>query len=252
MGGVQASASLARGFEFHMESVRALLAGGVAFDTPEPSGMPAKDEARFELYSTHAAARRALAEQSGLHVVVETPELGGISQGDPVLYRETRVGDVLSSALHPDGRSVGIRLRIDQPYAALVRTNTRFWNASGVSADLGLTGLHVHTESLAALMAGGIALATPDAPGAPAADGSVFRLYPKAEDKWHRWSPRIWMGPGPDPNPAKSPDAGGNSKGSKPSQRKKGKAEKVHFKPDARKDSGSHHWFQNLFHRDSD
>ncbi|NRA04128.1 MAG: MCE family protein [Myxococcales bacterium] len=248
-GGFRASASLAKGLDVQLESVRSLLVGGVAFETPGSWGKPVKDDARFKLYPSRKQAELAEAERSGLHVVVESPMLGGLSDGDPVLYRETRVGDVISFAVHPDGRSVGIRIRIDKPYSALVRTDTRFWNASGVTADLGLTGLHVHTESLSALLAGGIAFATPDKPGRPAAAGSVFELYDKPEKQWLRWSPRIWIGPGKDPGAG---TGAGPGSATKRRARAKQKPEKVHFKQDAGKDPKSHHWFQKLFHRGSD
>ena len=130
-----------------------------------------------------------------------------------------------------------------------MRSNTRFWNASGVTADLGLTGLHVHTESLSALLAGGIAFATPDKPGRPAAAGSVFELYDKPEKQWLRWSPRIWIGPGKDPGAG---TGAGPGSATKRRARAKQKPEKVHFKQDAGKDPKSHHWFQKLFHRGSD
>ena len=249
VGGFHASASLSKGVDVQLESVRALLAGGVAFETPGAWGEPAKDDTRFRLYPGREQAQLAEAERSGLHVAVESAVLGGVSEGDPVLYRETRVGDVISFGVHPDGRSVGIRIRIDTPYSALVRTDTRFWNASGVSADLGLTGLHVHTESLSALLAGGIALATPDKPGPPAAAGSVFELYDKPEKKGLRWSPRIWIGPGKDPGAGAGSKAGSSKPGAAPAKQK---PEKVHFKEGAKQDPKSHHWFQKLFHRGSD
>lgn len=238
VGGFRASASLSKGLSVEMESLRSVVSGGVAFETPGRWGPAVEDDARFELYASEEAAKVAAAERSGLHVVVEAPTLGGVAKGDPVLYRETQVGQVLSSAVHADGRSVGLRLRIDAPYSALVRSNTRFWNASGITADLGLTGLHVHTESLSSLLAGGIAFATPDKPGAPAASGSVFKLYPESEKKWLRWSPRIWVGSGPDPGAA-GPAA-------------KQEPEKVHFKGEAAKSSKSHHWFHHLFHKGDD
>ncbi len=46
---------------------------------------------------------------------------------------------------------------------SLIRENTKFWNASGIHVSGGIfSGLSVSTESLEGLMAGGIALTTPN------------------------------------------------------------------------------------------
>ena len=62
-----------------------------------------------------------------------------------------------------------------------MRANSVFWNAGGISADLGLSGLHIHAASLKALLSGGVAFATPPKPGAPVSEGSVFKLHPEAK-----------------------------------------------------------------------
>jgi paraquat-inducible protein B len=46
---------------------------------------------------------------------------------------------------------------IESPYDAFVKPVTRFWNASGIDVRLGADGLDVQTESLAAVLAGGLA-----------------------------------------------------------------------------------------------
>jgi paraquat-inducible protein B len=78
-------------------------------------------------------------------------------------------------------------VNIEPRYASLVRSNSVFWNASGISADLGLHGLHVHAESLKALLSGGVAFATPPKPGHTVKAGSVFKLHAEAKDDWHKW-----------------------------------------------------------------
>jgi paraquat-inducible protein B len=68
-----------------------------------------------------------------------------------------------------------------------VRSNSVFWNAGGISAGLGLRGLHVHAESLKALLSGGVTFATPPRPGQRAGEGSVFALHAEAKDDWLGW-----------------------------------------------------------------
>ena len=57
--------------------------------------------------------------------------------------------------------------------------NTQFWNASGISIDANLSGVEVGSESLASIVAGGIAFATPEnRKDSPPTDPSLpFRLY---------------------------------------------------------------------------
>ncbi len=198
-GGLDVQAGFGK-IDVRAESLEALVTGGVSFDSPS-GGKPADQGARFLLQPGRAELEAAPWLYGGLHVVVEGPQLGGLKRGDFVYYREERVGAVVSQALSTDSRSVRVHLNIRSPYATLVRDNSVFWNASGISADMGLRGIHVHAESLEALMAGGIAFATPNKPGARVKPGSVFRLQPELDDKWLKWKPLIWRGP-PEKAPA--------------------------------------------------
>lgn len=113
----------------------------------------------------------------GLHLVVTTPQLGSLSVGSPVLYRQMRVGSVQSYQLARDKRQVLLGLHIEPEYAALVNHSTRFWNASGIRISGGLSGVEVHSESLQTLVAGGIAFDTDDLQAAPLQGVGRFELY---------------------------------------------------------------------------
>jgi paraquat-inducible protein B len=60
-----------------------------------------------------------------------------------------------------------------------VTTNTRFWNASGIDLTLNASGLSVNTQTLASVLAGGMAFDTPpgSAPAQPAPENTVFTLF---------------------------------------------------------------------------
>lgn len=206
VGGVRAKVSL-EGVKVDVESLQALLVGGVAFETFGSPGELAKKGHRFSLYRDHKAVLRANEEADGLRIVLDAPHLGSIQVGDPVLYREETVGRVVSQSLHEDARSVGVLLSIERRFAPLVRTNSVFWNASGIEGGLGWSGVTVHTESLESLLRGGVALATPNASGPPAKSGSVFELQPEGKAEWRSWSPRIWIGGGTDPAPNREAEA---------------------------------------------
>ena len=234
-GGFDFTASLSQGVEFDTESLRALLAGAVTVNTPLDAGPLAKTGATFPLLPRSHRTPAAKAVPPGPRFVVEAAQINAIAAGNPVLYRGDKVGVVVDYGLRDDGRSVGITVAIARRYAPLVRTNSVFWNASGISADLGLTGLHIHAESLQALVAGGIAFATPDGPGVPAASGSVFALHSEAPKHHETWKPRIWIGEkGTDPAPGTAEPA---------------EPQKVHHRGKAAGDEGSHHWYDRLLHR---
>jgi paraquat-inducible protein B len=174
------------GLDVKTESIGALLAGGIAFDSPG-GGDAAKAGDRFWLHSSRTDVEESEKSHGGLSLVLETGSLGGVGAGNPVTFREVPVGAVVSHDLSKDGTTVRIHLNIARPYASLVRSNSVFWNASGITADLGLTGLHVHAESLKSLLAGGIAFATPPKLGHTVSEGSVFRLHPEAKKNWLEW-----------------------------------------------------------------
>ncbi|MGE4535424.1 MlaD family protein [Halomonas sp.] len=115
----------------------------------------------------------------GLHLTLKAERLGSLSKDSPVFHKQIQVGRVKSYALGDDQSTVEVKLFIEPQYAGLVRKHTRFWNASGISIDAGLSGVKVRTESLASIVAGGIAFATPEhRKDSPATDPSIpFRLY---------------------------------------------------------------------------
>ena len=187
-----------QGLEVRTESLQSILIGGVAFDDVGAAGTPAKEGDQFTLYSDAAAAENSVKRAGALRIIIDAPQLGSLEAGSPVYYREAPVGQVVGYSLHDDGQSVGVLLEISDRYARLVRTNSVFANASGIDGDLGLSGVHIHMESLKALLSGGIAFATPDNAGPPAANGSVFDLQPAIKNSWAKWKPRISLGGGAD------------------------------------------------------
>jgi paraquat-inducible protein B len=115
----------------------------------------------------------------GTQFVLRTDRLGSIGRGAPVYYRNVAVGQVLGYELAENKQDLIVNVFVDAPNDQLVRPDSRFWNAGGVSVSLGADGVEVSMESLEALLAGGIAFDTPDIdqPGEPAAAGTTFPLF---------------------------------------------------------------------------
>ncbi|HEF4757985.1 TPA: MCE family protein [Pseudomonas putida] len=117
--------------------------------------------------------------QPGLHLTIKADRLGSLNRGSPVFYKQIKVGQIKSFVLSEDQSTVELKVFIEPTYAKLVRKHTRFWNASGISIDANLSGVKVRSESLASIVAGGIAFATPEnRKDSPPTDPSLpFRLY---------------------------------------------------------------------------
>ncbi len=106
--------------------------------------------------------------------------VGSLNPGSPVMFRDLEVGEVLGWDVGAMAREVTIHAFVREPYDRYVHDKTVFWNASGVSVQLGGNGLKLQLESLRALVLGGVAFDTPDkAVESPVAEENhPFVLYP--------------------------------------------------------------------------
>jgi hypothetical protein len=132
-------------------------------------------------------------EPGGLEIVLVGKRLGGLRPGVQLTYRQVRIGTVLSARLASDASAVDVRVYVPPAYASLVRDNSVFWNTSGIRLGLGWrSGLTFDAESAQTVLAGGVAMATPDRPGKPAAAGKRFDLADEPpKDLKERWNPSI-------------------------------------------------------------
>jgi len=250
------------GVEMHMESVVSLIIGGIVVDTPGSPGPAASPGTKFPLLPAHDTPSAKAAAPTGLHIVAEAHRLGSVQTGDHVYYREEKVGEVVSHELNDDATSVGVHIVISEPYDRLIRTDTVFWNASGIRVKLGFSGVKVSTESLESMLKGGIAFATPSNPGGRVKAGSVFKLHTDSDKSWFDWKPRIWLGQGTAPtgstgaapsktdtepgdgSPAQADPTGDDHKGDSAAEPAKADPVDYHHKGDSAGAKGStHHWY---------
>lgn len=180
---------LRRGAGYQLVQAKLGLTGTAHLDTLikgayiEATPGSGKESRRFELLS------RA---PDGLKLLLTSAELRGVSVGAPILFRKVVVGQVESIRLARDGSQVETRISIDPDYGHLVREGSRFWNVSGLKADIGLTGGTLEVETVQSLIAGGIAFATPvTAMGNRVRNGQRFALYPEPEKEWLGWRPSL-------------------------------------------------------------
>ena len=140
------------------------------------AGSSGQDEAHFTGLEVPPFVLRG---EPGRSFVLDADNLGSLEVGSPVYYRRTRVGRVAGYTLDPKRDGLDVQVLIEEPNESLVTTQSRFWNASGVDMTISASGLSVNTESIAALVAGGIAFASPPgaAPAPPAPVGQRFVLF---------------------------------------------------------------------------
>jgi paraquat-inducible protein B len=114
----------------------------------------------------------------GRELQLHAARAGSLAIGAPVYFRQFQVGRVIDENLLPDG-STRVSVFVEAPYDGFVKPVTRFWNASGIDVKLGADGLSVQTESLAAVLAGGVAFDDGPAAAVSVATGisGEFTLY---------------------------------------------------------------------------
>ncbi len=118
------------------------------------------------------------ASEPGRSFTLKADSLGSLSIGSPVQYRGIEVGRVTGYTLRePSG--VDIQVFVHAPHDQKVTPASRFWNISGVQLALDSSGVRIETDSLAAMLLGGVAFG--GASGAPsqgqAEAGSEFVLF---------------------------------------------------------------------------
>ncbi len=118
--------------------------------------------------------------EPGRTFTVKAQRIGSLGPGAPVFYRDITVGEVLGYDIGDGTGPVDVQLFIRAPYDGFVRHGTHFWNASGLSVQIGGEGVHVEVASLQAVLSGGVAFDSPrrSRPDAAEAEaGTEFPLY---------------------------------------------------------------------------
>lgn len=116
----------------------------------------------------------------GMVIELHTDKLGSIDVGSSIFYRQIPVGSIVGYRLSGSSNVI-ISAFIQEQYSHLVHSDSRFWNASGLSIDASLSGVKINTESLASILAGGISFNT-GSETTQAENGDVFSLF---EDEEH-------------------------------------------------------------------
>ncbi len=126
-------------------------------------------------------------DQKGTRFRLSASDAGSLATQSPVYLRRHAVGTITSLELAPGGKSVEIEIFIYAPFDRDVTDNAVFWNASGLDVTIDATGLRVNTQSLATVVAGGVAFGFRDSAktAKPAPENTTFPLF---EDRSHAFA----------------------------------------------------------------
>lgn len=123
-------------------------------------GEPAKGKAQKKFIGLEEPPLVA-SDEAGREFHLHADTLGSVSVGSPIYFRRVAVGYVTKTHLQEDGKAVDIDIFIQSPYEKQVRSNSRFWNASGVDIQVGADGFRLRSQSLTSILSGGIAFDVP-------------------------------------------------------------------------------------------
>ena len=131
----------------------------------------------------------------GLNIKLVAKRLGSVRIGNPVLYRQVKVGEVIGIDLSPSADTVDVFINIAQRYAALVNKGSKFWNTSGINIEAGIfSGINIDSESIETLISGGVAFASPAFDSdkkTVASQGNRFILHQTVNPNWLKWQPKM-------------------------------------------------------------
>ena len=120
----------------------------------------------------------------GTRFLLHSADLGSLDIGSPIYFRRIQVGQVVSYELDKGGTGVTFTVFVNAPYDKHVKSNTRFWNASGIDLTMDASGLKLNTESVVSILIGGIAFQTLDEAGEapPSGPNTAFILFANREE----------------------------------------------------------------------
>lgn len=141
----------AKGIDVQMESLRALLLGGIAFDTSHDTNQPvAKAEQRFPLYANIEEAR-ATGFGRQFHLVSYFPgSVAGLAHGSDVTFHGLKVGEVTEVGLYYDPKLdrvvVPVHYRIEAGRVTNV-AKLKHMDAKQIAEEMIQRGLRATLES---------------------------------------------------------------------------------------------------------
>jgi len=104
-----------------------------------------------------------------------------ISLGTPIFFKNIQVGEVARVRLDKSGKFINIQAFVESKYSNLVKQDSKFWNISGLNANISRAGIDFKLDSLTTLIAGGITFNSPSKSEAPQSD-QQYQLFENIQE----------------------------------------------------------------------
>lgn len=112
---------------------------------------------------------------------LQSDNAGSINVGTPLFYKNIKVGEVAAIRLDQSGQAVNISAFVHGDYKDLVKNKSKFWNISGLSANISPAGIDISLNSITSLIAGGITFSSPET-GKTLENDAQFQLFNNIDD----------------------------------------------------------------------
>jgi paraquat-inducible protein B len=142
VSGITLSGGLTTGIQVKSESLQSLMAGGIAFETPESIAPLRKRIPRFRLF-----ANQEEAHQKGTMINIKVDRADGVHVGTAIRFKGLDIGKIEGVDLSDDLQSVLLTARIFEVPERIARVGSAFWV---VKPELGL----IKTSNLDTLVSG--------------------------------------------------------------------------------------------------
>lgn len=169
-----------------LSGIETLVSGG--YIEMDPGDRDGKSQHEFAGLEQPPGVRSG---EPGHTFKLSADRVGSLNAGAPVFYRDVVAGEVLGYDIGDGSGPVTITVFVRAPFDGFVREESHFWNASGLSVQVGSEGIHVEVASLQAVLSGGVAFDSPSnrgqSPEAKAgAEFHLFRNYAEAQNSGYK------------------------------------------------------------------
>ena len=113
---------------------------------------------------------------NALLINLKSNNAASINIGTPIFFKKIQVGEIARVRLDKTGQFVNIQAFIESKYSHLVKQKSKFWNISGLNANISRTGIDFKLDSLTTLIAGGITFSSPDS-SPPPLEKQKYQLF---------------------------------------------------------------------------
>ena len=183
--------------QFWIVSPRVSLNGisglGTLLSGPYINMAPGMDGETSTQFDALASPPVTPAGTPGLHITLNSDAEFAYKEGDAVIYKGLKVGEIEDTYFNFEERVVYYNTFINAPYHKLLTKNTKFWDVSGLAVALNASGLKFDTGSIESLLTNGVTFGVPE--GIPAGQQisertffDIHRSYDEASEQRYKLS----------------------------------------------------------------